>query len=153
MASHDRFKIKAIQDCLHQTFTWMGCYGAPTRKPTRLWSSEKWVTNLARTMKKDIAATKDSTEVVTVVVDMAGGKITGGSGLKATQEYPEAYGHAVAYEYNSALNTELMADTLVDDSSDSDYDDAPVNDTWPDLKLTGVGNLLNIKIDHMPYGF
>ena len=87
------------------------------------------------------------------MVDTAGGKITGGSGLEATQEYPEADGHAAAYEYNSALNTELMADTLVDDSSDSDYDDAPANDTWPDLKLTGVGNLLNIKIDHMPYGF
>ncbi len=33
---------------MHDAYTWMGAYGAECAEPTRLHSSEKWVSTLAR---------------------------------------------------------------------------------------------------------
>jgi len=154
MTRHNRFSHNAIAGSIYTTYTWMGCFGAPTRKATQLWSSAEWVVNLKRSMTKDIAMTKDSNKVVHVTEDPADGRrrISGGQNLKATQEYPEEYGKEVASQYDAARK--LQDEEVIAESSESDYELGPTMvDAWDDAKLEGVAEILGCSTAVMPAGF
>ena len=74
--------------------THMGAFGAPTPKPTALYSSHKYVKMLQRTLTPEQTALLDP-DVEMSVRDEMTGKVTGGKDLKSSQAYPVDDGLAV----------------------------------------------------------
>eukprot|EP00969_Alexandrium_andersonii_P153140 6771931-Alexandrium_andersonii.AAC.1 len=73
----------------HRVFTWMGAFGAPTRKATVLWSSEPWIQKMARKIDtKEGHWNSDDVVFKLRPKDGNHNRICGGKGLKQTQEYP-----------------------------------------------------------------
>ena len=112
----------------YKTSTWMGAYGAPTRKPTWLLSTEGWTTRLARTLKRD--APKGVAGTTLQMGSTIGGRnrVCGGPRLKESQAYPPGYGVAVQrywWEHYINLNGEEDGDGEVSEVassvSDTDY--------------------------------
>jgi len=64
--------------------------------------------------------------------------VSGSGGLKDTQAYTPAYAAAVVESWMTWAEGKEMPD---DDSSESDYDEF-VDDTWPDLRMDDVLELL-----------
>jgi len=64
--------------------------------------------------------------------------VSGSGGLKDTQAYTPAYAAAVVESWKTWAEGKEMPD---DDSSESDYDEF-VDDTWPDLRMDDVLELL-----------
>ncbi len=77
----------------HEVHTWMDGFGARSAKPTRLYSSEKWLPTLARPAPKGC----DSSGVVVCGPDRRA--VSGGPRLKQTQEYPEDFARAIRDGY------------------------------------------------------
>ena len=79
---------------LSQVFTWFGMFGGTSPKPTKLWGTPTWLSQLARKLDRNIAWSVTTANRYTD----AGGtrRVTGTSDLKGTQAYPDGYGEAVA---------------------------------------------------------
>ena len=92
----------------------MGCFGAPTLKPTWLLSNRLWPKGLERRLTRKQRKQLNSEDVVIKDND---GKVAGGSGLKETQAYTPEYGIAVFDQWHQSV--EECGDMLQDDSSDS----------------------------------
>ena len=80
---------------MHDAYTWMGAYGAECAEPTRLHSSEKWVSTLARARPTHNFNPQE--KGLYNVSKRAGGSssVTRGEALKRTQAYPPQFGVAV----------------------------------------------------------
>lgn len=76
--------------------TWMGCFGAPTPKPTILVGTPVWLPSLARKFVRNKFQKRHNKHMDIVTYKVVKGRkfFTGGSKLKKTQEYPLGYGQA-----------------------------------------------------------
>ena len=129
---------------LMSTHTWMGCFMAPTCKPTRLWSTAPCVLQkLTRQMDAQTRKRCSSDEVVSINYNahtVHGMTVTGGSRLKETQEYTPQYAKAVVDAY---FDWKAAQQRPSDESeSESDYQDDG-GDPWDDLNLKEVLALLD----------
>ena len=131
MPYHPRMQHAAIM-ARHSVFTWMGCFGAATRKATKLFDNPGWLPLLKRTMTKEVADRCSSEGVVSCTTGTDGQKkFKGLSGLKETQVYPHGYADELARQYRSE---EEEFEGLVDSDSDSNYD-SDCGDSWSDADL------------------
>ena len=124
--------------------TCMGAFGAPTTKPSTLYSSSEWVRALARSLSlEERSQLAGGKEVVTQ--DPITGQITGGRDLKKTQEYPAGYGDAVSSAFEQRV---VDVDSEDDDGDDDDLQDL-ARDDWEDAGLKGVCAWLRLPHDRM----
>ena len=116
MAQHP----KVAHCSLHSIHTWMACFGAPTVKPSRLYSNESIVIDkMNRSMSNNIGAQRSS-KGVTMVKKGAGvlsNQVTGGKCLKETQCYTREYAETLTESYMSWRDG--MPDAFADDNSNS----------------------------------
>ena len=107
---------------LRRTSTWMGAFGAPTRKATWLLSSTPFARNLQRQLPRgSVAGVEGSTTLSTAGAD-GRTAVTGGPHLKQTQAYPVGYGEAVFQEWAAFKAAQPEADGEGSESSVSDTD-------------------------------
>ena len=135
MANHP----KVAERGLHSIHTWMACFGAPTAKPSRLYSNEPIVIDkMKRSMTKSIRENCSSKGVTTVKkgVGVLSNQVTGGKLLKETQCYTREYAEALTESYMSWRDG--MPVVPVDENSDSDVDIDGLDAGWDDCDLDSV---------------
>ena len=115
----------APQGSLLKTSTWMGAFGAPTRKPTWLMSTHAWTEQLSRKLSRDAGLGVPGTTVLLVDASDGRKRVCGGPRLKETQAYPVGYGRAV-HQYWEEWQAELDgeeddASSVASSVSDTDY--------------------------------
>ena len=122
---------------VYQCSTYMGAFGAPTAKKTRLWSSESWITAMARPLPTNLL--RQSHVQTSVISTSADGRkqVTGGRDLKASQAYPTGYGLELRRQHEMALNVKQ-----VDKSDDDLKTEASTEDEWEDCKVHNLQCLL-----------
>eukprot|EP00969_Alexandrium_andersonii_P085668 3777041-Alexandrium_andersonii.AAC.1 len=156
MRRHERFKHAAFARVEH-THTWMGCFGGPSPKPTKLYSNATWTRKLERRMTQEVrthmAANTDLVHNSEKLGTYTGEKaVSGGRGLKPSQEYPIQYAIAVADAFAADRKSKEILE--IEESSDSDYegpnDGAP--DLWEDCNLRDLAGFCNVSFEHMPSG-
>jgi hypothetical protein len=99
---------------IRSIWTWMGAFGAPTPKPTKLFGTPIWMMALKRTIRRKDFAKR--TDLVTYTEDVTGKvSYSGSTGLKSSQAYPKGYGTATR-------KLILAAPVDVDTDSDVDFD-------------------------------
>ena len=108
------------------TRTWMGCFGAPTAKPTKLGSNDfMLVARLHRRMTTAVRSLLNSDGVTTVEEDVFGHKhVTGGPALKGTQEYTPQFAAAVVRSWQQ-WRTDKQEASSSDDDADLGQEDDP----------------------------
>ena len=144
MKFHDRMIWYRDKVKTYGAQTWMGAFGAETPKSTDLLSSERSVLRLGRSLSR-----KRKFEDMGVTTIGADGSVTGGSGLKLTQEYTFAYAMEVFERFRSAPpNPQLLDDWDSDDDTDYDGYDAEVEE-WEDAGLTEVATWLHLPTDQL----
>ena len=127
----------------HETNTNMGAFGAATKKPTKLYSSEKWVAQLSRSLP---AGYKPDPKVQTVTI--ANGKVSGGKDLKDTQAYPDGYGQELLRVWRASRRTAAQRWPQDDVSEDSDEFE---EDDWQDTGMQKLAAAKNVSWDRMPF--
>jgi hypothetical protein len=118
MFEHPRIRqLQALADAgglrpIRSIWTWMGAFGAPTPKPTKLLGTPTWMLALRRTIRRTDFVKR--TDMVTYAED-ATGKVSysGSTGLKSSQAYPKGYGTATS---------KLLLAAPMDLDTDSDVD-------------------------------
>lgn len=95
MEKHPRFLELASRICITRTSINMGDFGATSKKPSWIYSSHPFITEL-----KEYAGTygrkRPQTQIVKRYTDKNGKKcVQGGAALKASQHYPEGFGMAM----------------------------------------------------------
>lgn len=86
--------LRALGRQLGRTHTWLGMYGANSRKGVQLFSNAKWVSKLK--VKLDTKkAFSDKTVSRHYLCPLGIVRTCGGPGLKATQAYPPRFGDRV----------------------------------------------------------
>ena len=133
MNEHKRFSLLSWE----HLETWMGMFGAPTPKPTRIFTTDlAAIIGLKRTMPQHIREKlfHDGAPKATYSYFKDGRVKTQPNVkvMKESQKYPEQYGREVICEY---LSWRAKQPSLVDiESSDSDYEvDSPP--CWPEARL------------------
>jgi hypothetical protein len=125
MPRHPRIKSARLDE----VFTWMGCFGHVSKKPTVLLSNESLaLARLSRKMTPEIEALCCSDGNFTKDED---GSVTGGASLKATQAYTDEYGEAVV----EAWQRWKKHGTVEVEDSESDYGSQVDSDEWADAHL------------------
>ena len=117
--------------------TWMGLFGAPTAKPTRLFSPDlRIVLPLKRIMsnpeRKQFAAEAPSN----TYQYFKDGRVKTQSftkRMKKSQEYPDKYGAGVVDSYLKWREHQNLPET--ESSSDSDYESEKSPASWPEAML------------------
>ena len=135
MANHP----KVAQRGLHSIHTWMACFGAPTAKPSRLYSNEPIVIDkMKRSMTKSIKENCSSKGVTTVKkgVGVLSNQVTGGKLLKETQCYTREYAEALTESYMSWRDGKPVVPD--DENSDSEVDIDGLDADWDDCDLDSV---------------
>ena len=107
---------------LQRTSTWMGAFGAPTRKATWLLSPSPWATNLRRQLARDSGHGVPGTTIFSTAGADGRPAVTGGPLPKETQAYPIGYGHAVFAGWAAFKAAQPEADGEGSESSVSDTD-------------------------------
>ena len=143
----------------YECTTWMGAYGHELQKPTQLLSTDTLVYGLRRSLTPEQRLLCDSSEGVRFVPcdeSSLRRRVVGApKGLKASQEYPVAYGEMVFQEWRKARKQE---DPNKFDESDVDSDeDVPWEEfrkaarecNWAELRLESLARLLNIPGDKL----
>ena len=136
-----------------EVFTWMGAFGAPSAKPTKLLSNNRKILRpLAKQLKREDREHLCSKDMWTKELnpnDHASMSVTGLKGLKQSQDYPWGYAQAVATSYSAwhgRLASDLAgaagAEAEDNNSSDSDYA-SNASDAWEDAALHDVAGLLS----------
>ena len=147
MDSHDRFHQPPWNEILSVS-TWMGCYGGPTPKPTRVMSLDfNAIYPLKRTMTPTLRAKLKQDGPETVIEFIQDGKVrcTGNRQvLKSSQVYPDAYGTAVIRTWEKWRKTQIPPQD--ESSSDSDYEtNRPRCRSWREANLKPVLDKLQRK--------
>ena len=121
-------------------------FGASSPNPTILMSSSAWVLNLWKKLNTSIPLDNDD---VTYKTEGPSGKIsvTGGPGLKGTQEYPVLYGQTICSEWEHGAVEDIFHDVVADPDSNVPWDEWQPNCEWPDAKLSDLADLLHIPSD------
>ena len=125
--------------------TFMGAFGAKTRKPTHLFGSHKWIMELQAHITKEQAAQLDSSNVTINYVRPDGRRsVDGGSQLKKTQEYPPGYGIAVQkhWEAQERIDDVWEAQDPVCDADESELVAKWNADSWVDAELQWIGDIV-----------
>ena len=117
----------------HTVSTSMGAFEADTAKPSILYSNSRWILSLARTLPKHFQASNKSTVVKHQGLNGTG--VTGGTGLKQTQDYTWAFGSAV-------LDTFIFASDRVIEVEDSESELDECESTWASSELGPVMKFL-----------
>ena len=95
MGEHPRMKQLYDMVGFYTVKTWMGLYGAATRKRTTLRSTEGWLATLKLDMRGK-SGSFSSAGICNTYVHGNGKKRTNGTNkLKQTQEYPASYAQAL----------------------------------------------------------
>jgi len=142
MIYHPRFQqVKASCGAsFREIDTFMGSFGGPSVKPTKLYSSSAYVETLKRPMPRhgiqgeQLVARDEVTGAVTGIADA----------LKGSQAYPPDYAAAVAEAFCDAQQ-------VVDngDASDSDESAPDPTDMWEDCGLQDACDWLSVPADRM----
>ena len=93
-----RWLLHVLKWYVLEIHTYMGAFGASSPKPSRLFGTPYWIAELIQKIKK---GTKFSNKKVSVRYYNKKGKrsVTGGPGLKQTQQYPKGYCRKVCQLY------------------------------------------------------
>ena len=109
----------------------MWAYSAESVKPTVLWSNRWWVHGLTR--DKPPASEFEDTQVTTKTIQNGKVQVTGGAGLKKTQDYLDDFGRAFCELYIEMNDTSDLTDDI------GDFDEMPVDQTaWAELRMDDV---------------
>eukprot|EP00969_Alexandrium_andersonii_P356383 15446430-Alexandrium_andersonii.AAC.1 len=114
--------------------TFMGGFGAPTAKPSRLFSNAEWLDRLHRVLPPGFVAQDN---VQTSVVGTKGAKktVTGGPDLKETQAYTTDFGMSVCRAWEEGLRAPATSDPDDDLSVSSE---GWSEDEWEDTAHEGL---------------
>ncbi|CAK8993448.1 unnamed protein product [Durusdinium trenchii] len=89
-------------------YMWMGAWGAPTLKPTRVWGTPPWICNLyakpSKSLRKKLLANSKRLKITFKKTKNGQTSVCGGPGLAATAAYPDGFGRRVfeLYQMNKA---------------------------------------------------
>ena len=123
----------------------MGAFGAPTAKPTRLFSDHKIVKKLHRKLPRGFEA-QHTTTTVDEARKAAG--VAGVTGIKdqlhQTQEHPWDYGTAV----KDCLVDLRQKDLLIDSDSEAETEADPT-DKWDDAWSNQLAGHLDVPTTHL----
>ena len=98
MANYPRFQQLADKLVIYVCNTFMGAYGAGSRKLTTLRSNAPWVMLLQKQLSDDDKVRVNSVGIATQYTNADGKRCaTGGPKLKQTQEYHAEYGNALRH--------------------------------------------------------
>ena len=115
----------------HEATTYMGAYSAESMKPTVLWSNRWWVHGLTR--ERPPASDFEDTQVTTKTIKNCKVQVTGGSGLKKTQAYPDDFGRAFCELFIEMNGTEDVTDDI------GHFEERPVDPyAWAELRMDDV---------------
>ncbi len=128
----------------HEVKTSMGAFGAATRKPSKLYSSEKWIAKLERSIP---AGFRPDPQLQTSTVDAFGG-VTGGRDLQATQAYPDRYGQELLRVWRRHKRTKPSHWPADDESEDSDEFE---EDAWHDTNMDALVRKKKVSLYRMPF--
>ena len=104
MHFHPKMRMFMQKFKIYEIWTWMGMYGAPTAKATRLWCSHRWIRGMYQKLDKSKIPVYNGQEMVVEFHDVLGLKrATGRKGLKSSQSYPLAFGEAFANKYSKNM--------------------------------------------------
>ena len=156
MASHPSLEyVKELASKLPKLCEWhaadsfLGAFGAQSLKPVTIRSNKQWVWSLA-TSRPSLASfdSSDITEVTDSGLDMMTGKrkqaIAGKKGLKQTEQYPDAFGHAFMDAY---ICMQLESEPIDEVDIDEDYMEMPVSHAaWEDL---GMDSTLQMAVSEL----
>lgn len=115
---------------LVKTCTWMGSFGAPTRKPTWLMADEPWTKKLSRKLNRDADLGVAGTTVNMADASDGRKRVCGGPRLKESQAYPVGYGKAVHQywqERQEEVEGEDAASSDASSVSDTNYQDLEIS--------------------------
>ena len=142
--------------------TWMGAYGHELQKPTQLLSTDSMVYAMKRSLTPEQRARCDASEGCHHLPCLDGSmrrRVIGApKGLKASQEYPVAYGETVFQEWKKVRYNRPATIEIEDDMDVSSGDeDVPWSDwqqtsrlcAWPELRLDSLALLLNVPTDKL----
>ena len=148
MIYHPRLQEMLREGPVFMTTFSMGAHGAPTRKPTKLYSNRPWVADL---QKKVPANTKFAKlDIVRHGVNDRGQKtVTGGKQLKATQAYPRNFGKAVSNCFIKNRGPEKIQAKVPPGTTVLERKRfvrlGPTDDPWDDADLKAVCVFLGIR--------
>lgn len=145
------------------TNTWMGCFNAPTAKPTKL-ASNVWevVARLHRVMTGTLRASLSSEGVTTSESDLYGRsrRISGGPKLKGTQAYTPEFATAVVSSWRTWVRDQQWNDDQNGTLHPTAFQDDPnleklmASRAFPRLHMNGwnptVDNWLDAEVSHIP---
>ena len=139
-----------------RVFTWMGAFGAATRKPTQLLSNVETVELLHR------ALPKDSQQTVQLVNDLGADpstgkrRVSGSSNLKDSQVYPVEYGRACFRIWHENPQMSFVWFEMESDSDEEiDWEawqraqNDDLHQTLLHADLDEVAEFLHIPVDHL----
>ena len=133
-------------DSWSEVRTYMGAFGAPTPKPTILYSGHRYVKSLARTLTKEQKKGLDP-DVEMSTRDEMTGAVTGGKDLKKSQAYPVEYGQAVQAAF-SRHDVEVI-DSDGDQSDGTVDEDLCTLDPWADAGMVELCQWLGVPADRL----
>lgn len=147
MIYHPRLQDLARECQIFKTSFCMGAYGAPSKKPTKLYSNRDWIGGF---QKKLPPKTKFANlDISRPGINIAGQAIvTGGKGLKETQTYPPQFGKTVSKHFaksRAPLKAQAKAPkgtTVLDSKRFVRL--KPGDDAWNDADLKSVYSFLGI---------
>ena len=134
--------------------TWMGCFGGPTPKPSKIYASEfSALLPLKRKMTSALKQRLKSEGPQTTYDFVQDGRLktTGNKQvLKTSQVYPPESGVQVVKSWKTWRQHQV--DPMDEDSSDSDYDER-ARSTWPEADLQSAIAVLQDRHGILPGHF
>ena len=147
MYLHPRMKQVAawFGDQWTEIRTHMGAFGAPTPKPTALYSGNSWVKKLQRTLTSEQIKSMDP-DVEMSVRDEMTGQVTGGKDLKSSQAYPVNYGLEVQEAFSQH---DMEIDTSSEASASTVDEQLCVEDLWLDAGMEELCRWVGVPYDRL----
>ena len=132
----------------------MGMYGASIKKPTFLYSNSFFMLDkLHRKLDASLDNTWNNENAVTHLMPLAGStsaRVSGNTGLKSSQAYPVAYGHAVRDGWVECRDNDMFQpDSDAESISDDEYFARERIWQWGDADFAGVCKFLGISADRL----
>ena len=152
MHAHPRLQYIINLFGAYTTTTYMGAFGAPTLKPSKLLSNRKWVDKLKRTADKELRQACQGNTVRHLEANgRSDRRVTGNKDeLKATQVYPWEYARCVLHEHQQQCIADF--EEVESESSGSDEDWSMPDDDWSDADLDQLAPTLGWQRGEMPPG-
>ena len=136
----DHFRLCDLQarTKVYRTMAWLGSFGATSPKPIKIMPNNNCIYQLERRMPHNM----DKDLEHPVVYQSADGSVTGGPGLKESQEYPWAF----ACAYFDAINESTPHHLL---TISSDTDEPQCNDLWLDAGAKELSDWIGLPFDRV----